>query len=297
MNEEQMENIRSECADLLESAQRDGRVIDAAFIDAGFVGVNAQIGLLMATLGRDSYESLHQYRSSMTYKDQIDRKVECLREIFSQSKNAENTNELASKLVLEHGIPAGIKFSLLRRYAPGFLDELFLPHMPAYYKELQEESRLICKLFPLPYENLHALSAVARRKQIFNEVASEVFTNLGFTVANVKRGLKSFAKPIGENFVILFSTDCESFESDYSLTNYFPSRYWAGMQLDHRLSVMWHEGRREAIVMDIGMQNSVAEGRIHKYDGSCSLEIAVRGYGFWYELAVKPLEKLLLESQ
>lgn len=294
MDEEQIESLTSFCFDRLK--QQSGRAIDDAFIKAGFVGVQAEIDLLAATLGRDSYESLLKLYSSEEYREEIILRSDSIRDAFNELESIDERKAFASKLIKEQGLPGSSKYSLLRRYAPDFLDELFLPYMPAYSEKLKEEARLICKQFPLPYENLHPATMTARRKHIFNAVAAEVFASLGFIAAKSERGLNSYIKPLGNRFSILFKTDCASLERDYSLTRYFPSRYWGGMQLDHHMSVMYRNGRTETAIMGFGMQDSVAGGRMRNYDGSCSLEIAIRGYGFWYELAVKPLEKVLLEA-
>ena len=56
MNDEKMEPILSLCFDVLR--QKSGRKMDSAFIEAGFVGVQAEIDLFSITFGRDSHESL-----------------------------------------------------------------------------------------------------------------------------------------------------------------------------------------------------------------------------------------------
>lgn len=294
MDEKQIESLVSSCLDRFNKL--DGRAIDDAFIKAGFKGVQAEIDLLNATLGRDSYESLLKMYSSEENRAEISRRTDDVSDAFSDCRSVDGRGTLASSLIAEQGIPGPSKYSILRRYVPAVLDEMFLPHMPMYGEKIREEASLICRLFPPPNENLHPANMAARRKQIFNAVSLEVFSRLGFDIVGNKRGLYSYVRPLGEHFSIVFNTDCETLESDYSLTRYFPSRYWAGMLLDHHLSVVYRNGRTETAIMGFGMQDSVAGGRMGKYDGSCSLEIAIRGYGLWYEIAVKPIENLLIEA-
>lgn len=295
MDEEQMERLASLCFNKLK--QQDGRAIDDAFIKTGFVGVQAEIDLLTAVFGRDSYESLLWMYSSEENRREVSRRVERIRDTFSECKSRDGRSVLASRLIAEPGIPGESKYSVLRRYVPDLLDELFIPHMPVYHQRLQEQAQMICKSFPPPSENLRPLTMTTRRKQIFNAVASEVFTDLGFSSAGRKRGLVTYAKRLDERFSIRFNIDHTSFESDHSLAQNFPSRYWGGIGLDYHLNVIHHDGRKETEIMGFGVQESVAAARLRSYDGSCSLEIAIRGYGLWYEFAAKPIEKLLLETE
>lgn len=297
MNKKQMQGIRTVCAAMLADAQKDGRAIDKSFIDAGFIGVQAGIDLLAATMGRDSYESLYQYRMSAAVKKKIDKRVERLQLVLDACRDVVNINEIASKVVAEKGIPAEFKFSLLRRYAPEFLDEIFLPHMHDYWHQVQKEAESLCKLFPPPSESLRNKSSSARRKEIFNTVASDVFSKLGFQVADTKRGLNSYIKPLGTHFAMVFKVDHVAFEKDYSEALVFTARYWPEIQIDYHLRIVAQDRRDDNELLGLGMALSVAERRVRSYGGSCSLEIAIRGYGFWYELAVKPLEKVLLEAQ
>lgn len=295
MNDEKIETIVPSCFNVLR--QKSGRKMDLAFIEAGFVGVQAEIDLFSITFGRDSYESLLKFHSSEDCRREVVKRIEFIRDTFSEYEGTDKIESLASQLVAERGIPGESKYSILRRYAPGILDEMFSPHMPEYRQKLQEQAQLVCKTFPPPSENLRPQSTSSSRKEIFNRVSSEVFSDLGFSLAKKKRGLNSYTKRLSKRFTLEFKIDHGSFEIDYSSNRDFPSRYWGAIALDRHLNVICHDDGVDSELMGLGMADgSVAEHRSVHYDGSCSLEVAIRAYGLWYEIAVKPIENLLLEA-
>ena len=132
-----MDPIVSLCFDVLR--QKSGRKMDSAFIAAGFVGVQAEIDLFSITSGRNSYESLLKFYSSENCRREVVKRIEFIRDTFSEYEGTQKINSLASQLVAEQGIPGESKYSILRRYAPSILDEMFSPHMHEYRQKLQEQ--------------------------------------------------------------------------------------------------------------------------------------------------------------
>jgi hypothetical protein len=295
MKTTEINRLRKAYANFAMSMAPSGKSVDKKFIQLGFSGVEAEINLLNRALGERSYDAFIEAQASVDVMSEAQMRDEELRTKFADAnQRRESANELIGKVVEDSILPGQFKYSILKRYAPNELEMLFESHMLQFQKKISEERERICKLYSSPCVDLHDKKNVSIRKEIYNDVAIDAYSRIGFSQQKKLRKMCVLSKPISPKLALVIEPDVILFEKDYSSSSRADSTYWHDIPICQFIKLVdISNSQSEPLIEFDVVPNSIAATRLFRYSDSCSLEIAIRAHAIWYELTIAPFEETL----
>ena len=275
-----------------------GRLIDENFIRRGFASVQAEICVLNEIFGQESYQifldaqsddrAFEEYR---TYDNEVLAKLAA-----AEAASRDQLDALWDALLIDDRLSAYSKQNKIKRFFPARYDSLFAPYIHKITDAMEEEVRNFCQICVDPPLSLFDAKSADIRKKTCNEVMEDAFGRLGFSIYKKKNKLASFSKKITSRYAVFIEPDIALMERHYSGQRMFRTAYWPIIPFDRecylgsadkKVSARW--------ATFLPTHNCVADSRRSRYDNTQSMEVMIRADALWYELAVVPFERAILE--
>lgn len=264
----------------------EGSKIDEIFINSGFQRVGAKIDLMKSVFGPNSYDAFINSLANEEFFEIVRRWESEIRGVISKSDLGVDSvrNDLWDMVALDDRLPGPAKEALLSEISLSRYRAALEPEIDAFKSAIELEKDSLCAYCERPDLPLFGRDLIGVRKSVWNEVAGNIFSNLGFSVKRKTQGLPVFFKPLTGNYLIKIECDAPTF-----LKPFVGSKprwvYWPLLRIDVCFSLVAATDLKSDL-LKFSINNCVAATQRSLYEDSRSLEVAIRANALWYELMV-----------
>jgi hypothetical protein len=192
---------------------------------------------------------------------------------------------LFEKILSDERLFQHVKSMVLHRYFREQYEELIAPYEGILEEKRLDEYNAVCRCY-LSNENepLGSLDKIDKRRAVYNDVTEDVFLPYGFTKRTTSSGFFVMHKLISDEFALIISPDTVNLKKYY--------QYSGALNMDHYLGAAKKSDKsryynfqypRAYFAFDI----------YRNYQDVCSMEVAIRANGLFYEAVEMKLEEYI----
>lgn len=276
--------------------EASGHEIDLEFIRRGFVSVKAEIDFMQKVFGTTSYDMFLEAQSSSeaferfrAYDDDIRERLDA-----AQRNSAEAYDAMWDVILHDPRLPSITKAVFLENISRQKYHELIFPHIPFLVNSRKDEEKNICNLFLDSSVSLYEKSKSSLRKDVYNAVMADAYGALGFNIFKRKQGVDIYIKILTEEYAVFVEPDVVLMNKHYT-QGVSDLAYWPQIPFSRVLYLGSPEkGNNCQYAVFAPTVNCVAATHLANYGDTRSFEVLIRANALWYELAVMPLEKAIV---
>ncbi len=277
------------------------RSIDQAFIDRGFITVQAAMERDQKVYGKSCYERMvYEVIHPECIDEWRDKQDNIVQMLYGEYEcNGKKTpKKYFKEILLRDDLSCYAKKDLLQRFYPDFLDERLAVYQLMLHEKALEEKKRLCKIWwDRPVERLLDNQSIPLRKEVFNSVIADAFGVYGFVKRSRKRGLDIYHKLINEQYAIVVEVDYKTLvRVSQDLGPDFDIDVHGGLGLDWIYSVASADKKNNMVFYYFRPFYYAYSDGCLRFRDTQSLEISIRAAALNYELTIAPFEDVIRDS-